>query len=236
MTLHHATAKKRDALLSALASDYPAISVVFGYNEDESKIVSSTVLWTDPETEEQHEIETLESPKVPALADVLEAVQEAGHDPEAGFEEEETVSGSVVRETYRKLYAESSTNKQTCGDWLAETLVAWANGGKLDIEVLAMIFSQNGLPVDTARWASQWREAEQGGQPSNGWQGRFRMSGRLALEKIVAKTGFLFDHTGSKTIVPEEALAELRAKHEKWLAKEAKRDEAEEAVAEAAAG
>lgn len=215
--LHHATKAKAEKLASMFENEYPALQLSADYNEDESQVVGWTVNHGDTLVIEK-------APKVPELGDVLEACEDAGLNPEEGAEEEEErLSGSVVDPHYREVYRESS-NKQTCGDWLAEWLVERTNGGKLDVDAFDAILSANGVPMN-----GKWATSKFG---SRGWQGRYRMSGRIVLEKHVAKAGFVVDGAGHQHEVPEEALGALRQKHAKWLAKEAKLDEAAEQLAE----
>ena len=215
--LHHATRAKAEKLASMFENEYPALQLSAEYNEDESQVVGWTV-------NHGNELVIEAAPKVPELADVLALCEDAGLDPEEGAEEEEPkLSGSVVDPHYREVYRESS-NKQTCGDWLAEWLVERTNGGKLDVDAFDAILSANGVPMN-GKWA-------RGKGASRGWQGRYRMSGRIVLEKFVAKAGVVVDGAGHKHEVPGPVLEALREKHRKWLAKEAKLEEAAKQLAE----
>lgn len=130
--------------------------------------------------------------KVPELADVLETCADAEIDP-AGEEEEEERGGNIVGEKYRQLYREVSTTGQSNGDWLAERLTADTTNadGKMNLDDLLAIFERNGVDL-SAKWAlARFTQ-------SPGWRGRFRMSGRNVLEKIVARDGVYFDGTGAK--------------------------------------
>jgi hypothetical protein len=102
--------------------------------------------------------------------------QEEGDDNDA---EEEKVSSSVVKEKYRAIYAERG-HPAHCGDWLAEilnnlTLV----GKKSDIQRFREICEMN--DVDMGKYKT-W---------GNGWQGRFRMTGRNLLAKKLFERDFL---------------------------------------------
>lgn len=219
--LHHATKAKAEKLATMLAAEYPNAVLVPVLDEDEEAVVAWEITTAAGDT-------VTEFAKVPDLADVLEAYEVEGIDPTEGEEEEEEKgSSSVVDEMYRRQYREVSSNGQTCGDWLAEWLVGQTHyEGKLRIADLEHLFSVNGVDL-TAKWAM----AKVAGSP--GWQGRYRMNGRQVLEKIVAKRGTVIDANGEAVTPPEAALADLRAKHAKWLAKEAKRDAAAEEVAKA---
>lgn len=227
LKLHHATKAKAQRLASAFEADWQALSLHVVCNEDLSQAASWDVLHTD----EDGEVLTLiESSRVPDLADVLDACEEEGLDPEAGSEKDdedgEKASGSVVREVYRQRYKEASSTGQSCGDWLAEWLAGETldADGKADTDALWSLFNHNGLDL-TAKWAQT--------VGSKGWQGRFRMNGRQVLEKTVALTGQLFDSAGREQEVDASWLEWARGKHAAWIAKQRKREAAEKAAAEA---
>jgi len=216
--IHHATLKSATALDSILSAEYPALVLDWRAHQDnETQLVGWVVTHTPSDTE------VIGSTKVPVLADVLERCEDEGLDPEELNEDDDdepTPSGSVVPEHYRRQYREASSNGQTCGDWLAEWLVAQTHNIQgFMVEDFTAIITNNGVDM-TAKWA----KLPESGQ--KGWVGRYRMNGRQALEKVAAKAGGLFDLQGAWEAVPEEALAILRGKHEKWLAKEARRDAA----------
>lgn len=213
--MHHATRGKAERLAAMLKAEYPALELLaVGETApgDETATLSTWLVVAGDE-----EVFQTEDKTVPEIADVLEAAEELGIDPEEGAEEEEPeASGSIVKPTYRKVYAEVSSNKQTCGDWLAEQLVAdTVDGeGKLDMEALVFIFEANNVDMN-AKWA-QARHTQ-----SQGWRGRFRMSGRIVLEKLVALNGVYHGPEGA--IKPDaEWLADTRTKHAKWIAKQEK--------------
>lgn len=126
-----------------------------------------------------------EGPKVPELADVLDACAEQDIDPTAEDEEDEEpeLGGSVVAEKYREEYRLASSTGQGCGDWLNE----WLNAKTLDADnkkdmvAFDLILRNNGVDPTHTKWG---RAAE---AQTRGWQGRYAMSGRIALEKPLAK-------------------------------------------------
>lgn len=221
--LHPATQKAATALDSMLRAEYPALRL--GFDATDGKIETWTVTHVASDTEVH------ESTKVPRLADVLERCEEEGLDPtevdEDEDEDEPQPSGSVVPEHYRQQYRAASSNGQTCGDWLAEWLVAQTHSATgFMVDDFTAILVNNGVDLNT-----KWGQLPASGQ--KGWIGRYRMNGRQVLEKIVAKNGKLTSLLGQADTVPEEALAILRGKHAKWLAKEAKREAAMEAAIKA---
>lgn len=239
--LHHATKGKAAKLAAMLDAEYPAIQLVPRFNDDETKVVGWDAKWFGPISYTPDDgsdkatyvtedgLDLLESDKLPELADLISACEEQDLDPEA-IDAPEKPSGSVVDETYRRQYRESSTTGQSCGDWLAEWLAGKTLvGGKLDVEAFDAILNANSVDL-----TKPWARAKESG--TRGWQGRYRMNGRQVMEKIVAKHGWVNDEEGQPVTVPDDAIAVLRDRHAKWLAKEVKREEAEQAAADAAAG
>lgn len=224
--LHHATKGKIDKVAASLAAEYPALGLFPIYEADEMGVAAIALSFRPDVESEFVRFEQYAPKDIPTVAGCAEAAEEAGLDPEA-IEIEYAQSGSVVAETYRLRYKEESTTGRSCGDWLAEWFATQTVSalGNTNIEEVHSIFDVNGLDM-TAKWAMA--------KGSQGWQGRFRMNGRQVLEKRVSKQGFVLDAAGNRHDVPEDALAILQAKHAKWLAKEAKREAAVEAVAEGA--
>jgi hypothetical protein len=94
-------------------------------------------------------------------------------------EEEEKPSGSVVKDKYRAIYAERG-HPAHCGDWLAEILnnLCIANG-QTDIGRFKAIMDANG--IDMSKYKTT----------GNGWQGRYRMTGRNLLARRLFSAEFL---------------------------------------------
>ena len=214
--IHHATRAKAEKLSAILAAEYPVLSLHPTYNEDESAIEGWTVIAAMPDDEEATII--YEGAKVPDLADVLEACDDAGIDPETEVadDEEPKASGSVVPENYRRQYREASSNGQTCGDWLAEILVGDTHGiDGFRVDDFTAILSANGVDMTT-----KWAQLPMSGQ--KGWIGRYRMNGRQVLEKIVALRQTYIDAMGNEITPPTAWLLGMREKHSKWIAKQEK--------------
>lgn len=117
----------------------------------------------------------------PDYDDLLVTVREAlsadeGAEAEDG---EEPEVRSVVPDRYKKEYA-ARGHPAHCGDWLANVLNARVLGENgLNVDLMLAVADANGL--DARKWLSGTR----------GWQGRFRMTSRNALAKIVAVAGVL---------------------------------------------
>ena len=218
ISMHHATRAKAAKLQTTLMAEYPRLTLVA--RPDENDALRDFEIVYAMGTEEAQVILTTE--KVPSLALVLDTVSEEGLDPTLPEEEEAPrVSGSVVPEAYRSRYrAESSTGRSN-GDWLAEQLAndTLDGEGKLNLDDFVAVLERNGVDM-----SGKWAQLRFTG--ARGWQGRFRMNGRQILEKQVAKTGEYFGSVGPAIKPDASFLQEMRTKHAKWLAKEAKREAA----------
>lgn len=210
--IHHATKTKAEKLASMFENEYPALTLEFDTNED----VSAVTAWIVTHGEDRNVI--LSAEKVPDLAKVLEICEDEGLDPEEGAEDEEDRGGSIVPQKYREEYA-ARGNPANCGDWLAhfceeQCHIPNAKGkATFSISDFEELLNANGVPLD-----GKWAQARFTARP--GWQGRFRMSGRQQLEKYVALRGTAKALNGADVAVPDEELAALRNKHEKWLGKQ----------------
>lgn len=217
VTMHHATRGKALKLATTLEAEYGRLVLLPIVDNDTA--VGFLVVFDLDGDEEQ---EVYSGDKVPSLAVVLDTCAEEGLDPTPIEEEEEPrVSGSVVPEKYRSEYRLASTTGRSNGDWLAEQLAIDTLDGKGNfvMDDFVAILEKNAVPL-TGKWAA----LRFGG--GRGWQGRFRMNGRQVLEKMVVKTRAYVDSTGSTLRPSDEWLADMAAKHGKWLAKEAKREAA----------
>jgi hypothetical protein len=127
----------------------------------------------------------------------FESAMEGDAAPMEGEAELDPERNSVVKGKFKQRYAENAALigdkrkqvKRSNWDWLAQMLAAFClndKGGKIDIGAFIDILDANG--VDHSNW---------GGSPlsdkpkTKGWEGRFRMTGRVALQKIVANAGML---------------------------------------------
>ena len=210
--MHHATRAKAERLMQMFEAEYPRLTLVAieGEPVDHPKF--------------RHELEAflvkldktdilMESKQVPELADIIDVCAEQEIDPSG--EEQPRATGSIVREGYRQNYREASTTGQSCGDWLAERLAADTldGEGKLDLEAFLSVLNNNKVDM-TGKWA---RALE---TQTAGWRGRFRMSGRIVLEKQIALTGEYRDPRGVKITPHSDWLEGVRSKHAKYIAKQ----------------
>jgi len=113
--------------------------------------------------------------------------------------------GSVVKATYKHKYAARAAEQgggkvaqRSCWDWLAQSLAGECLvGSKINIDKFLSILDANG--VDHSRWQNR----------SKGWEGRLRMTGRLALQKVVAANGHLKTADGEELVAPTEWVAKF---------------------------
>lgn len=98
---------------------------------------------------------------------------------DAAEPEEDKVGGSVVKDKYRAIYAERG-HPSHCGDWLADILnnLCIANG-QTDMGRFSAICELNGVNMSKYKTSG------------NGWQGRYRMTGRNLLARKLFSAEFL---------------------------------------------
>jgi hypothetical protein len=112
-----------------------------------------------------------------ALIALAEEWDAAWDDAADEAEDDKSDGGSVVKSTYRALYAEQG-HPNHCGDWLAETLNALCQTNKgIDLARFEAICAANG--VDLSKYNRETR----------GWEGRLRMTGRNMLAKKIYNAG-----------------------------------------------
>lgn len=145
---------------------------------------------------------------VPETAEVV--LEHFGpHLPEGWTPPEEAPAPRVLKTVVPVSYQKAYGAKGHCGDWLANTLVPFGRDqdGQMVFEEWEALFSDNGLDL-TAKWANSDRT-------KGGWQGRYRMSGRQQLEKMVLQRGALIWTDGTVQDAPADWLADMATKHPK---------------------
>lgn len=194
VALNHAILQQR------FGAEYPGITVRFGGTEATVEGEPVSLFDFDEADFDADEV----------FVASLEAARDESIDIEGTDEsEEESAGGNVVSARYQQLYKERG-NAAHCGDWLAKQLEQQFDkviDSKLsfDWEAFGAMMVANECPM-----AGKWTKLPESGQ--KGWVGRYRMNGRLVLEKVVATRGTLILR-GNTIEVPEEELAILRAKH-----------------------
>ena len=124
--------------------------------------------------------------------------------------EHKDVPRSIVAPTFKTRYHDRAAemkrvpkglNKKVlgrgCGDWLHRTLAlhTLTEKGDLDVALLEAILTENGVKHE------HWNRT------TNGWQGRLRMTGRLALQRVVAEHGYIMID-GTKVDAPKSWVAQ----------------------------
>jgi len=120
---------------------------------------------------------------------------------EAEGEKEPEKPGSVVKTKYRAIYAERG-HPTHCGDELAVKLNNLVlDGSHCNIEYFKMILDANNVDMTKYRTTG------------NGWQGRYRMTGRNKLAKVVhSNKGLLKLPNGMELQMSQEWIAAQRFK------------------------
>jgi hypothetical protein len=116
-------------------------------------------------------------------------------------DEEEPKPNSVVAEKFKLKYIENAraagiagkAAKRSSWDWLAQRIAEQCLGEKekINIDDFMDLLDCNG--VDHSKWTNR----------NKGWEGRFRMTGRVVLQKVVANNGVLKTMTGESVPPPE---------------------------------
>lgn len=124
--------------------------------------------------------------------------------------DEERVPNSIVKPKFKDKYAANAaaigdTRKQvkrSNWDWLSQQLAAacLSDKGKIEIGAFTDILDANG--VDHSRWTNR----------NKGWEGRFRMTGRVALQKVVANAGVLKTPGGTELEAPADFIERYKTK------------------------
>jgi hypothetical protein len=147
---------------------------------------------TKKELERQEEQQEFEA--------AVEKLDEAGA---LDSDEEPSEKNSIVKPKFKHKYIENAkaigavgkAAKRSNWDWLSQQLATYClnDKGKIDIGAFTDVLDANG--VDHSRWTNR----------NKGWEGRFRMTGRVALQKTVANAGVMKWPNGLEDVaVPED--------------------------------
>jgi len=150
-------------------------------------------------------------PTPEGMAIMHRAIAEAvGESEEEETEEEKHDRISIVKDKFKRKYIENAAArgetkkaaKRSNWDWLAQELATFclSEKGKIEIGSFTDILDANG--IDHSRWTNR----------NPGWQGRFRMTGRVALQKTVANSGSLRWPDGSVTEAPADFIERYKTK------------------------
>lgn len=232
LTLSHENASQAldGAMFAAsLKASYPALTLAHDGRE-----------WFITHNSHRYDDPLWKGPKAPTsaiIADLQEACDERELDIEEGFDEDEEdqKTGSVVDPSYKRQYAEDG-HPGNNGDWLngqfALLKLVTIEGKKTrtDVQALNTLFADNGIISEDHAFGGAFH----GTSPrTNGWEGRFRMSGGNMLRKRVADAGHLIAF-GEKHEAPADFVERYRTKPKAKKAKakeEAPTENTEEAGA-----
>jgi hypothetical protein len=136
---------------------------------------------------------------------VIEAIEPVEIDPEVA--EDNAKPNSVVKVAYKAKYAEKARTaglkrkaaQRSTWDWLAQSIAGecLTDKDKIDIDRFLSLLDANG--VDHSRWTNR----------NKGWEGRLRMTGRLALQRVVATNEALRTPDGETLVPPTEWVAKF---------------------------
>lgn len=142
-------------------------------------------------------VETVETPVVVETVEIHPEVVE-----------DNAKKNSVVKPKYKHRYAERAVEaglkrkaaQRSSWDWLAQTVAGECLDKKdrLDVGRFLALLDANG--VDHSKWTNR----------NKGWEGRLRMTGRLALQRVVAEAGTLQTVDGETLEAPAEWVAKFR--------------------------
>jgi hypothetical protein len=128
----------------------------------------------------------------------------------AEVEEDNKQNNSVVHAKFKDKYLANAraaglkgkAAKRSNWDWLSQQIAAACLGekDKIRIDDFMALLEANG--VDYSRWTNR----------NKGWEGRFRMTGRVALQKVVANANSLKMGDGQDVIPPPEFVARFKTK------------------------
>lgn len=146
-----------------------------------------------------------------AESDMEGSNKKADAAPMEGDEEQvDPERNSVVKAKFKHKYIENAKAQGLTGkaarrsnwDWLSQQLATFCltDKGKIDIGAFKDVLDANG--VDHSKWTNQ----------NKGWEGRFRMTGRVALQKVVANAGVLKWPDGSEMEVPADFVTKFKTK------------------------
>jgi len=124
---------------------------------------------------------------------------------DAAVAEDNAKANSVVGVAYKHRYAQRAAGaglkrkaaQRSAWDWLAQTIAGECLDDKdrISIDRFLALLDANG--VDHSRWTNR----------NKGWEGRLRMTGRLALQRVVAEAMVLKTADGEELEAPADWVA-----------------------------
>ena len=125
-------------------------------------------------------------------------------------EEDNAKPNSVVHPRFKDKYlANARANgykgkaaKRSNWDWLSQRIAEQCLTEKHKLKVAEFLALMDANGVDHSRWTNR----------NKGWEGRLRMTGRVALQKVVANNQGLRNLDGTLSVAPSEFVAKFRDK------------------------
>jgi hypothetical protein len=120
--------------------------------------------------------------------------------------EPKSVVASKFKQRYlahaRELGVKGKAARRSNWDWLAQQIALQCldNKHKINLDKFCTILDANG--VDHSKWTNR----------STGWEGRLRMTGRVALQRIVADANVLKMPDGVTMVPPEDFVEKYKTK------------------------
>ncbi len=196
--------RKRKAEFTAEEMEVIETARLAAHEVDEARELIETIIETEQDNEEvQEDSEAHENSDEGAEMDAP-AVEDAGED------EAERVVNTVVHEKYKQKYTANAiaagvsgkAAKRSNWDWLSQQIASYCldEKHKIDIERFTELLDVNG--VDHSKWTNR----------NQGWEGRFRMTGRVVLQKVVANMGHLHLPDGEDVAAPDEFVEKYKTK------------------------
>lgn len=137
-----------------------------------------------------------------------EAIEAGEVQIDAEVQADNAKANSVVKPAYKHKYADRAKEagigrkaaQRSTWDWLAQSIAAIClrEKDRIDIGAFCALLGANG--IDHTKWPNR----------SKGWEGRLRMTGRLALQRVVAEAGVLHTADEEELVPPAEWVAKFR--------------------------
>jgi len=178
-----------------------------GNVEDHDVVVEEPVMHVHEEPTTEGGTQVLTKEEVAELENANDAAIEA--QAEAEVEQDNKQNNSVVQAKFKDKYLNNAralgikgkAAKRSNWDWLSQQIAMICLGEKDKIRIadFKALLDANG--VDHSRWTNT----------NKGWEGRFRMTGRVALQKVVANNNVLKTSSGDQ-IPPPDFVARFKTK------------------------
>ena len=183
-----------EAELAVVARDHleTSLATAIAPKDDEDFFdIPESLRRTDVASAEAHDLVADDDPRTDDASSSDDDAPETEDDDERG-------PRTVVKEAYRAEYRRRTKKGTHCNDYLAQMLEdVFVDGKKFDTDAFTLCLAANNVPL-----VGKWAALPSSGQ--KGWQGRYRMNGRLQLERIVVATAQIAMPDGDGGYVTEQ--------------------------------